>query len=252
RGSTWAARRSPLGFDPPLERLEKATFRPGSKWTGQAPPQQEPPKPKVLPADPGLEGGKFGHWGKGGASDWADARWNAVDVGPFMTSALKVGDETLLRTISIKVGDGGVVFDPDTLSLRAGWTGKFLQFSPARYGLIEMPRIAGDLQWTAPAGPKGKFLGLTLRGNLVGISYELGDDKRPARVSEWPGAEMHDGITAFSRTFVVEGSSSLKLQIVQLPGATGMEETVDGVPMAVLRTADKVAAAAIVSEREKP
>ena len=253
RGSTWAARRSPLGFDPPLERLEKATFRQGSKWTGQAPPPQEPPKPKVLPADPGLEGGKFGHWGKAGEADWADARWNAVDVGPFMTSALKVGDETLLRAISIKAGDGGVVFDPDTLSLRAGWTGKFLQFSPARYGLIEMPRIAGDIQWTAPAGPKGKFLGLTLRGNLVGISYELTrDGKNPARVSEWPGAETHDGITAFSRIFVVDGSSSLKLQIVQLPGATGMEETVDGASMAVLRAGDKAAAAAIVSDREQP
>jgi len=190
RGSTWAARRPQLGFDPPLDRLEKATFRPGSKWTGPSsapgrgatedkqappPPQQEPPKPKVLPPDPGLEGGKFGHWGKAGEKDWADARWNAVDVGPFMTSALKVPDGTILRAISIKVGDGGAVFDADLCTFRAGWSGGFLAFSPARYGLIEMPKVAGDVQWTgggwdAPV----RYHGLHLRGDRVVFSYEVG------------------------------------------------------------------------------
>lgn len=95
RGSTWAAARAPLGFDPPLDGLEKATFRPGSRWTGQAP--SEPPKPKVLPSDSGLDGGEGGHWGKTGEKDGVDARWNNADVGPFMTSASKVGTETILR-----------------------------------------------------------------------------------------------------------------------------------------------------------
>jgi len=178
RGSVWAARRTPLGFDPPTEGLEKATFRNGAKWTGQVPKKQaEPPKPKVLPSDPGLDGGQGGHWGKTGEKDWADARWNQADVGPFMTSALKVGDETILRAISVKVGDGGVVFDPDTLTLKAGWTGGFLNFSPARYGLIEKPRIAGKIQWTAPPGPAwsalGRYLGLRLSGGSVEFSYEV-------------------------------------------------------------------------------
>lgn len=177
RGSTWAARRSPLGFDPPLDRLEKATFRPGSRWTGQAPPKQEPPKPKVLPSDPGLDGGKGGHWGQTGEKDWADARWSATDVGPFMTSALKVPTGTILRAISVKVGDGGVVFDPDALSIRAGWTGGFLAFSPARYGLIEMPKIAGEVKFCGPGGQAwnvpGRYNGFHLHGNRVVFSYEL-------------------------------------------------------------------------------
>jgi type 1 glutamine amidotransferase/glucose/arabinose dehydrogenase len=172
RGSAWAARRAPLGFDPPLERLEKATFRQGSRWTGQAPPP--PPKPKVLPSDPGLDGGEGGHWGKTGEKDWADARWNAADVGPFMTSALKVGDATILRAISVKVGNGGVVFDPDLCSFRAAWTGGFLNFSPARYGLIEMPKIAGEIQWTG-AGWKGtvRYKGFHLHGDRVVFSYDV-------------------------------------------------------------------------------
>jgi type 1 glutamine amidotransferase/glucose/arabinose dehydrogenase len=174
RGSAWAAKRAPLGFDPPLDRLEKATFRSGARWTGQAPPQ-EPPKPKVLPSDPGLDGGKGGHWGQTGEKDWADARWNAADVGPFMTSSLKVPEGTILRAISVKVGDGGVVFDPDECSFRAGWTGGFLAFSPARYGLIEMPKIAGEIQWTgggwdAPV----RYKGFHLHGDRVVFSYDIG------------------------------------------------------------------------------
>jgi len=91
RGSVWASRRAPLSFDPPLERLEKATFRAGATWSGKAAPQAEPPKPTGLPPDPGFDGGEGGPWGKTGEKDWTDARWTQADVGPFRTSALKVG-----------------------------------------------------------------------------------------------------------------------------------------------------------------
>jgi type 1 glutamine amidotransferase len=50
RGACWAAGRSPLGFDPPLGLLQNASFRPGSRWTDQAP--AGPPMPKVPPPDP--------------------------------------------------------------------------------------------------------------------------------------------------------------------------------------------------------
>ena len=241
RGSTWAARRLPLGFDPPLDRLEKATFRPGSKWTGQAPkpPQQEPSKPKVVPPDPGLEGGKFGHWGKAGEKDWADARWNAVDVGPFMTSALKVPDGTILRAISIKTGGGGVVFDPDRLSLRAGWTGGFLAFSPARYGLIDMPKIAGDVMWTSSASNGGQYLGLAVRGDRVELSYRIGDKVIAERV----GMETAEGITAIVRTFVAKVSTDMPVVVLQEnPGA--VLEEIDDVQLAVFRSGDRVTAVA--------
>jgi hypothetical protein len=80
-----------------------------------------------------------------------------------------VGNETLIRAISVKLGDGGAVFDTDTCSFRAGWTGGFLAFSPARYGLIEIPKIAGEIRWTAaPAwGGVPRYRGLRLRGDAV-------------------------------------------------------------------------------------
>ncbi len=235
-----------LGHSDVSIRKAGGLIRRGTLWAAR----QDPPK--VLPPDPGLDGGKGGHWGREGEKDWADGRWNQAEIGPFITSALKVGDDTLLRAISIKVGDqgeGGVVFDPDTLSLRAGWTGKFIAFSPARYGLIEKPRIAGEIQWTAPAGPKGRYLGLMLRGNRVGLLYDFeykyNEEIRHRRVSEWPWLESHEGITAISRTFVCRGSPpDLVLPIASLAGATGALETVSGVDMAVLQAGDKVVAVA--------
>jgi hypothetical protein len=117
--------------------------------------------------------------GKQTEKDWRDDRWNATDLGPFMTSALKLPDGTvLLRAISVKTHDGGYVFDPDTCSVRAAWTGNFLQFSPARYGLIEKPKIAGEVVWTAAAGPAWEgpavYKGLHLNGDRVVFSYEVG------------------------------------------------------------------------------
>ncbi len=239
RGAAWAARRAPLSFDPPAARTEKATFRPGSPWTPK--PKQDPkPPPKVVPSDTGFKGG---HWGTEGEKDWVDGRWNQSEIGPFITSALQIPGETLKRAISVKVDGGGVVFDPDTLAMRAGWTGKFIAFSPVRYGLIEKPKIAGDLQWTAPAGPKGRYRGLLLQRRRVGLSYDV----RGREIIEWPGAESHDGITAFSRT--IEYSSvgpDVNLPIVSLTGAAGKAERVGEVEMAVLRSGDRVAAAAHV------
>ena len=224
RGAVWAANRPPFSFDPPAEQTEKATFRPGSPWVPKKldPPKQDPPKEqgKVLPPDPGLDGGKGGHWGTTGEKDWVDGRWNQADIGPFITSSLKVGDETIVKAISIKVGDkgeGGVVFDAQTCSLRAGWLGKFIAFSPARYGLIEMPKIAGEVQWTAPVA-KGRFRGLYRNGSRIVLSY----NSAGAEVLEFPWLESSGGVVAFTRTFKSRSGAVVGMPI--LPGTGSMDD----------------------------
>jgi type 1 glutamine amidotransferase len=82
RGAAWAAKRPPLGFDPPAVP-ERPLERPGSWKPRQAQPPPKPPdekKSRVLPPDPGLDGGRGG---LAGEKDRADARWNRMDVGPF-------------------------------------------------------------------------------------------------------------------------------------------------------------------------
>jgi type 1 glutamine amidotransferase len=250
RGSAWASKRTPLSFDPPTAGLAKATFRSGARWTGQAPKQAEPPKPpppKVLPSDPGLDGGEGGHWGKTGENDWVDNRWNLADVGPFMTSAIKVGDETILRAISIKTASGGVVFDPDRLTVRAAWTGGFLNFSPARYGLIEKPKIAGDVQWTSSALQKGEYLGLAIRGERVELHYRLGDVKVRQRVRSMSA----EGLTATVLTFVYDMVDKPPVFPLLVDPSAALEK-VEGQTLAVIRSGDRVTAVGSPYRNEPP
>ena len=112
--------------------------------------------PKILPANPGLEGGQGGHWGKQGEGDWRDNRWQQMDTGPFLASILPTPNGKVLKGLSIRVGDEGkaaVCFDTGLLTLRVGWTGGVLTLDPARYGLIESPKIAGQVQFTSPPTP---------------------------------------------------------------------------------------------------
>lgn len=65
RGSVWAARLTPLSFDPPLELTENVLFRDGSPWTLERSLQAAgvsataPPVP-VRPASPVADEGRFG------------------------------------------------------------------------------------------------------------------------------------------------------------------------------------------------
>src|SRR3712207_9123322 len=40
--------------------------------------------PPLLPPFPGLDGGRFGHWGNQDETTWADDRWNRTDLGTLL------------------------------------------------------------------------------------------------------------------------------------------------------------------------
>jgi hypothetical protein len=135
--------------------------------------------PKPLPADPGLDGGKDGHWGKQGEKDWADARWNKVDVGPFMSSSLALPGAIVARSIAVRLGaDRAACFDAKSLSVRAVWSGGFVKFGPARFGLIETPVPAGAPTVLLGDGPawgdsRVRYRGFHLHGVRVVFEYEV-------------------------------------------------------------------------------
>lgn len=166
RGVAWAAGLPPLGFDPPLD--PKASLR--SSW--------KPSKEKgLLPADPGLDGGKGGHWGEAGEKDWADARWNAMDVGPFMMSSVALPGAQVMKGLTIKLEGGAALFDTERCAWRAWWTGGFLAFSPARFGVIDMPKPAGEIREIFPPTSPGRWIGHRVVGSRVLLTYER-DGKR--------------------------------------------------------------------------
>ena len=86
-------------------------------------------------------------------SQWEDGRWQATDVGPFVTSTIDTGSGPTLKGIAIRVGDqqqAAVCFDTARLQISAAWTGEFLRFGPRRFGLIHRPKAAGKVAFTIP------------------------------------------------------------------------------------------------------
>ena len=81
--------------------------------------------------------------------------------------------------------------------MRCGWTGDFLNYDPARFGLISRPAIAGKTLFTAPDIPgwgddQVEYRGLYLHGSRVVISYAV--DGTGVLESYWaPPADKSSG-----------------------------------------------------------
>src|SRR5690349_3083137 len=81
--------------------------------------------------------------------DWVDARWDRVVLGNFLASTVPLPNGTIAKGLSVRVGaqgEAGVAYDTGSASWRAGWTGNFLKFNEARYGLVLPPAPAGTIQ----------------------------------------------------------------------------------------------------------
>ena len=86
-------------------------------------------------------------------SHWTDNRWQATNVGPFLTASIATPGKPTLKGIAIRVGDrqqAAVCFDTARLRISAAWTGDFLRYGPRRFGLIDRPAVAGKLVFRTP------------------------------------------------------------------------------------------------------
>ena len=152
--------------------------------------------------------------------DWIDNRWSRTEVGPFLASLVETPDGTVAKGLSIKVGDqdeGTVCFDTGNLSWRAAWTGGFLRFDAARFGLIKVPKIDGAVALSMAAGPgwlgsSNRYSGLHLHGKRVVLDYTVGD----MRVLDSPWLEKFGRSTGFTRWLEL-GPSSQPAHLVLAP-----------------------------------
>jgi type 1 glutamine amidotransferase/cytochrome c553/glucose/arabinose dehydrogenase len=156
------------------------------------------------------------HWGIEGVGfkwkeeDSRDDRWKDTQIGPFLASSLPLGTAagTVAKGLSIKVGDkqqATVCYDTAAMKLRAAWTGGFLKFTPARYGLIMPPLIDGEPQFLAAESPgwdakEIQYRGLRLAGERVVLQYDVDG----VRVDEVPWAIESGGKTYFHRRLEVQ------------------------------------------------
>ena len=183
----------PEPFEVPHEPLEPADWPNRNLWvnkdriydpyTKQAMRfRGRQPMPLLLPAFPGLDGGKGGHWGSIPWSTWDDSRRNTGDQGTVQCWPLAVNGKTIPRAVSVRLGDDGELaacFNPDTLQIEATWTGGFLTFAKPRYGFLATAAPAGRLD-AAPAaaelpiGPR-EYHGFYRHGKRMIFSYSIGD-----------------------------------------------------------------------------
>lgn len=160
--------------------------------------------PALLPAYPGLDGGKHGHWGKYSQNQHNDGRWNQVDHGPLVGHVYRSEKLTILKALCVSLGTKNnlcAAFDSQALSWRAIWQGGFVSFDPFRWGGSRNAKPAGELWFedTAPKGWEGKaegrFLGSFRDSENVILHYQIGD----VRIYDMAQAAEDKGNSAFYR-----------------------------------------------------
>jgi putative heme-binding domain-containing protein len=138
-------------------------------------------RPHLLPAFPGLDGGKQGHWGNQNEEVWKDNRWNSTDLGTVLGGVFHGSGGLLVpKAVCVRLGDNGEMaacFNPETLTYDAVWQGGFLSFSEIRHGFMDGLRPVGKML-PRPAGsrPTQPFVyrGFYRVGPRVVFSYRLG------------------------------------------------------------------------------
>jgi hypothetical protein len=133
-------------------------------------------------------------------------------VGPFLASSLEIPSGRIAKGLSIKVGDhdeGTVCYETRDGTFRAAWLGGFLQFDPARFGLINAPGIVGEGAFTTPAasawlGASSRYSGLHLHGKRVILEYRLDS----LRVLESPWLVSRANLKVFTRSIEFRRAST--------------------------------------------
>jgi putative heme-binding domain-containing protein len=139
------------------------------------------PDEMLLPEFPGLDGGKYGHWGNQNEATWVDDRWNKAVLGSVMCGVFHAPGLVVPRAVCVRIGERGemaVCFNPDTLCYDALWRGGFVKFSPVRHGFLGGLIPDGTLL-PRPDGKRHelpfRYHGFYRYGNRVIFSYRVGN-----------------------------------------------------------------------------
>ncbi|HEV3417919.1 MAG TPA: DUF6797 domain-containing protein [Pirellulales bacterium] len=138
-------------------------------------------RPRLLPAFPELDGGKYGHWGNQNEETWKDGRWSQTDLGTVLSGVFHGPHGDVPKGVCVRLGQHGELaacFNPETLSYEALWRGGFLKLSAVRHGFVDGLHPDGELL----PRPEGKrpdkpfvYHGFYRSGLRVVFTYRIGD-----------------------------------------------------------------------------
>jgi azurin len=179
--------------------------------------------PKVIPAYPGLDAGKHGHWGKHNQNNHQDGRWNDIDHGDVKTTVFKPKGASILKGICVRLGDErqlSACFDPMSLTYRALWQGGFLKFEPFRWGTSRNVTPIGDAWFTiakAEMPEDSAYLGFRRYGKRIVFEYgianvEVADEPWATADAFYRRLDLKQGSSHFEISFPT--GDGLKLAVV--------------------------------------
>src|SRR5260221_6383759 len=134
-----------------------------------------------MPACPGLDGGRMGHWGNQNEDTWRDDRWNQMDCGSVQCGIYQNGEQPVARAVCVRLGERGELsacFNPEKLKYEAVWQGGFVKFSPVRHGFVDAFSSNGEsvrFEAAAPPAEAFKYRGYYRHGRKILFAYDLGD-----------------------------------------------------------------------------
>jgi glucose/arabinose dehydrogenase len=154
--------------------------------------------------------------------DWVDDRWNQTTQGRWQAYYFSSPEGSVRKGLAVRLGDtatAGVAYDTATGQWRLAWTGGFLHFDPARFGLLNAPKPAGSIELTlspkaAWKGGEFRWLGFALYEQRLILEYTVGD--RLIRESPW--ATPVEGGTLFTRDFEFGVSDRVDAEALVLEG----------------------------------
>ncbi len=198
------------------------------------------------------------HWGREVVGfDWleedsVDGRWQQTILGRWQACLVALPEGPVRKGLSIRVGEkqeATICYDTEYCTVRAAWTGGFLQFDPARYGLIGTPRPQGTLLFStreAPGwvGAPVQYGGLSVHGERVVLQYTV--DGVQFRESPW--LETHGKGAAIVREIEI-GPSTKALRLNLLPGLedTPSPEQIANRPVVTVTDGDGELGIAVIS-----
>ena len=206
-----------------------------------------------------------GHWGEDAIGfrwtekDSEDNRWAFTRHGRFLASTIPLPGGFAEKGLVIKVGEKeevSVCYDLKRLNMMAAWSGGFLEFHQARFGLIRHLKPVGSMMFHNLTGlgwsdPTTQYIGLYPHNDRVVLDYKIGT----TRILESPWLEKNGDTLATTREFRV-GLVGKELW-VPLSSFSGARETddaevskleVDGVSFAVLEVENDYMVAAVQSD----
>ncbi|MCB1076583.1 MAG: heme-binding domain-containing protein [Verrucomicrobiae bacterium] len=137
------------------------------------------PLPALIPAFPGLDGGRQGHWGNQNDKDtWADGRWAAQDHGSVFSGVFRGAGVTVPKGVCVRHGDLASVFDPETLSFPVTWKGGFIKLNETRHGFMIGAPMDGEVVGKSDRKLSGEYHGFYRYGDEVIFSYSVGGEKK--------------------------------------------------------------------------